>query len=171
MQRCFVSYALVLILVITCFNFFLRYKITSKRNVVEEFSKEESMLKELQERVTNQEKEIIKLKTNAEHFVDKSNDAQVKNKKPKKTLADLTTYDLSFGMSYLNVKNHSMDNTKIVEQLLRDLGVEPSKESDKELKDHQNYCLYRKVTNQCKIGRKDCKDVCNSAKSKSRIWG
>ena len=54
----------------------------------------------------------------------------VKKKNPKKHLSDLTMYDKSLGESWLNVKNHSMDNTQLLRQLLVDLGVETSKNVD-----------------------------------------
>jgi hypothetical protein len=69
------------------------------------------------------------------------------------------------------VKYGDMDNTKIVEQLLVDLGIPASELKDNDLRDRENYCILRAATKQCTVSRTDCVERCNPPASKTRIWG
>lgn len=200
MKRCVISYILAIIVFITFLNILLYY-VNKRRSssIIEKFNENEDMLLALNVKIRDQEEKINVLKRARKIILEddkliqqkhkpiisetaatvskpstvksKFAEKNVKKKNPKKHLSDLTMYDRSLGESWLNVKNHSMDNTQLLRQLLVDLGVETSKNVDKEKADYENYCLFRKLTKQCAPGRKDCINHCNPADSAQKIWG
>lgn len=169
----------------------LRYRIRATKKTIEEFDQSERLSKALESNITKYEERLNTLRNalvilkedtlapgasardvnvvGARHGSKDRTEGLVA--KSTRKPSSLNTYERSLGSSWLNVKNNDMDNTPLVRKLLKELGLPESSNPDEEKAHYENYCILRKATRQCVVGRKDCVDHCNPPDSTAKIWG
>ena len=167
----------------------LKQRIDEKRRIVEKFDQNSRLSKSLEEGISEHQKKLdilrnaLKILRNDDAstpgayasqkgaVATSSNGKTSTPSEPTRRMSDLNMYEMSLGKSWLNVKNNDMDNTAIITKLLLEIGIPSSTHAKKDERDYENYCIFRKATKQCVVGRTDCVDRCNPLDSKTKIWG
>lgn len=186
--------AIIVVMALTVVTIlFLRYRIIATKKTIEEFDQSARLSKALESNITKYEERLITLRNalvilkeeggrvpsapvrdvNVVGTQQRGSENRTEGLagKPTRKPSDLNTYERSLGSNWLNVKNNDMDNTHQVRKLLNELGLPESRHDDEEKAQYENYCILRKATKQCVVGRKDCVDHCNPLDSVSYIWG
>lgn len=189
-QRQMLAILGLLLFVIILMIVALKQRIDEKRRIVEKFDQNSRLSKSLEDGIIEHQKKLNTLR-NALKILKGGDEAStpgvlvaqkgavetssnnIASPPPKSTrrVSDLNMYEMSLGKSWLNVKNNDMDNTAIITKLLHELAIPSSKHAKKDERDYENYCIFRKATKQCVVGRTDCVDRCNPPDSKTKIWG
>lgn len=189
-QRQILAILGLLLFVIILMIVALKQRIDEKRRIVEKFDQNSRLSKSLEEGIIEHQKKLNTLRNALKILTEDdastptaalvaqkgalelaSNNITVTPSKPIRRVSDLNMYEMSLGKSWMNVKNNDMDNTAIITKLLRELAIPGSKHTKKDERDYENYCIFRKATKQCVVGRTDCVDHCNPADSETKIWG
>lgn len=189
-QRQMLAILGLLLFVIILMIVALKQRVDEKRLIVEKFDQNSRLSKSLEHGIIEHQRKLNTLRNalkilteddastparalvaQKEAIETSSNNIASTPSKPTRRVSDLNMYEMSLGKSWLNVKNNDMDNTAIITKLLRDLTIPGSKHAKKDERDYENYCIFRKATKQCVVGRTDCVDHCNPPDSKTKIWG